>query len=388
MQGLKIVDFSRVLAGPFATQQLADQGAEVIKVEPPGGDDTRGFGPIVNGHSTYFLCANRNKRSVQLDLKTAEGKRVAERLIEWADVLIENFRPGVMERLGLGYAVAKQLNPRLVYVAIHAFGDQADPKWTKRPGYDLVLQAMGGAMSYTGFPGQPPTKMGNSIADLVSGLYAVQAILTGVLHQRQTGEGQRIVVNMMQAQASMLAYHGTRYAVTGELEEARGNAHRGLAPYDVYACRDGWLAIGCGNDVIWTRLCDALGIEQRTEWSTNAQRLEQRGAIHEVLVSRVERYTVAELDRLLASHGVPAGPVHTLDECFQHPAVERIAVNHDVLGRFECVGPVLRTHTTRETHKAPPLLDGDRDSIMDELGFSADDVIRLGQKGAFGTQNG
>src|SRR5688500_5960574 len=237
MNGIRVLDFSRVLAGPWAAQHLADQGAAVVKIESPEGDETRRFAPMVDGESTYFLSCNRNKRSIVLDLRTAAGREVALRLVETADVLLHNWRPGVAERLGLSWDAVRARNPRLVYVCISAFGSD-DPEWAPRAGYDLVLQAMGGAMSFTGFPGQPPVRAGTPVADLVAGLLAVQGVLHGLLHRERTGEGQRIEVDMMQAQAACLVYHYSRYTVTGEAETPRGNAHKGLVPYGVYRCPD------------------------------------------------------------------------------------------------------------------------------------------------------
>ncbi|MBA2321034.1 MAG: CoA transferase, partial [Deltaproteobacteria bacterium] len=268
MNGTRILDFSRVLAGPWATQMLADQGAEVIKVEPPGGDETRAFAPLVDGVSTYFLSANRNKRSIELDLHNPVGRSAALALAGRADVVVENFRPGVMARLGLSWETLSALNPRLVYVAIHAFGEEGGEEWVKRPGYDLVLQAMGGAMSFTGFPGSPPIRAGAPVADLFAGLHAVQAVLLGLLDRERTGKGTKTVVNMMQVQLGALVYHATRHAVTGEAEGPRGNAHRGLVPYDIYPCADGWIALACGNDGIWRRLVAALDLAAPRAWST------------------------------------------------------------------------------------------------------------------------
>lgn len=383
MQGIRILDISRVLAGPWATMHLADQGADVIKIEPPEGDETRGYGPFVEGVSTYFLSANRNKRSLRLDLKSAGGQEVLQRLLAWADVVVENFRPGVAARLGLDWDTLHQRHPDLVYVAIHGFGDQADPAWTQRPGYDLVLQALGGAASITGQPDGPPTKSGTSVADLLTGLHAVQAILTGLLHRERGGGGQKIVVNMLQVQASALAYHATRYSVAGQIEMRRGNTHAGLAPYRFFACRDGWLAVGCGNDGIWKRLCSALGLEDRPEWRTNAGRLADRKAVDEAVGDALAGLSVKEADARLAARNVPAGPVQTIDEVMAHPAVETIAPIHPILGPTLMPGPAVTTATTRSTHRAPPQVGGDRDEILTEIGLDAD-LSRLAALGAFG----
>ncbi len=384
MDGVTILDLSRVLAGPWATQHLADQGATVIKVEPPGGDETRGYGPIVRGESTYFLSANRNKRSIVLDLKSEAGRAVLARLLARADVVIENFRPGKAERLGLGWEALHAAHPRLVVVALNAFGDQVAPPWRDRPGYDIVLQAMGGAAAITGHPGAPPTKNGTSVADLTAGLLITQAALLGLLQVARGGLGQRIVVNMMQAQASALAYHATRALVAGEVETQRGNAHAALVPYDFYRCTDGWIAIGCGNDAIWQRLVTALAIDANPGWARNTDRVADRSAVDSVVARALASLTVADADARLAEAGVPAGPILGVDQVLAHPAVDLVALEHPTLGALQMVGPPLRTATTRTTHAPPPTLDADRAAILAELGLEPAAQAALAEAGAFG----
>lgn len=387
MNGLRILDLTRVLAGPWATQHLADQGADVIKVEPPGGDETRGFGPFVDGHSTYFLSSNRNKRAITLDLRSPAARPVIEALCGWADVIVENFRPGVAERLGIGWAELHRRHPRLCYVAIHAFGHPdagIDPAWTGRPGYDLVLQAMGGSAAINGLPGTPPLKHSLSLADLFTGTFAVQAILLALLERERTGRTQKIVVNMLQVQASVLAHHASRYTVTGEVEQKRGNAHRGLVPYDLYPCADGWLALACGNDAMWARLVDALGLPNPPAWATNADRLVARADVDAAVTAALAPLTVAEADRRLADAGVPAGPVWTLDQTIACPAVSTVEVDHAALGPIRLVGPVMQTVTTTPAPTAPPVLGADRDGVLAALGFDEAAVAALGVGGAFG----
>jgi CoA:oxalate CoA-transferase len=352
VQGIRILDLSRVLAGPWATMHLADQGAEVLKVEPPSGDDTRAFGPHVQGVSTYYLSANRNKGSVVLDLTTDAGRVRLHELVRDADVLVHNNRPGKDARLGADYATLSAIKPDLVYVAITAFGETGP--YRDRPGYDLVLQAAGGAMAITGHPGTPPVKCGTSIADLTTGLFTTQAILLGLLHRERTGQGQRIVVNMLQAQANALAYHSTRFTVQGTEDVQRGNSHAGLAPYDVYRCRDGWLALGCGNDRMFGRLCEAIGIARQPGWTTNAGRVADRVALDRAVSEALSEWSVAEADARLARAGVPAGPVHRPSEVLAHPAVHTVTVDHPVLGSIDMVGPAVQTATTRAVHSAPP----------------------------------
>ncbi len=384
MNGVRILDFTRVLAGPWAAQQLADQGADVVKVEPPDGDETREFGPIVEGISTYFLSCNRNKRSICLDLRTEAGRDVALALADRADVVLENFRPGVLDRLGVGYEAVKARNPSVIYVAIHAFGEDGPAEWTARPGYDLVLQAMGGGMSFTGFPGSPPVRSGSPSADLLAGMQAIQAVLLGLLHRGRTGEGQKIVVSMLQSQHAALVYHATRHAVTGELEERKGNAHRGLVPYDVYPVADGWIALACGNDAIWGRLRGALNIDDVPAWRTNRGRVAARESVDRAVGGALAAMSRMEADRILAAAGVPAGTVLDVGEVRAHPAAVEVTVDHPVLGSVAVPGPAIRTATTRSAHRAPPALGADRDEVLSEIGLAPEDIARAEAAGAFG----
>ena len=250
MHDIRIIDCTRVLAGPWATQQLADQGAEVIKVEAPDGDETRGYGPIVDGESTYFQALNRNKRSVVLDLKTPEGRARLDQLLATADVLVDNIRDEAAERIGLARERIRQAHPHLVHVGIRGFDPDGAPEWASRPGYDVVIQALAGGMSLTGSPEGPPVRSALPIADLIAGLLTTQAVLFGLLHRQRSGTGSWTVVDMMQANVGSLVYHATRHTLAGDAGPRLGNAHAGLVPYDTYKCADGWLAVGCGNDAI------------------------------------------------------------------------------------------------------------------------------------------
>jgi CoA:oxalate CoA-transferase len=382
MNDIHVLDLTRVLAGPWAAQHLADQGADVIKVEPPEGDETRQFGAAVNGTSTYYLAANRNKRAITLDLKTEGGQQVLERLLGWADVVMENFRPGVAARLGLDWEDLKTRYPRLVYVAIHAFGDQT-PGWSERPGYDLMIQHMGGATTLTGWPGTPPTKCATSSADLIAGLYATQAVLLGLLHRERCGVGQKIVINMLQTQASCLTYHATRWALTGEIDTPRGNAHAGIVPYDVFRCADGWLTVACTNDGAWVRLCRALGLTERPEWSTNRQRIVERAHVTAAVATALAALNVQDADSLLTKARVACGPVLSPDQTLAHPAVEGVIVEDARLGPIPMPGPAFRSATTRQQHTPAPEAGAHTLSILQTLGIEAS-FTQLQHNGAFG----
>ncbi len=383
MKGTRIIDLTRVLAGPWATMHLADQGADVVKIESPEGDETRQFGPVVDGHSTYFPAANRNKRSVALDLKSAAGVQILHRLLQTADVLIHNFRPGVAPRLGCGWEQLRDRYPRLVYVSICGFGDDPSIPDSRRPAYDLVLQCMGGTVSIGGFPGSPPTRAGVSIADHGAGLLAVNAVLTGLLQRERTGRGQKIVVNMLHAQAASLSYHVTRYTRTGEMETRRGNAHAGLVPYDIYRCADGDLAVACGNDRIWRRLCGALGIPSHARWATNAQRIASREAVDAAIGAALAPLSLAQADALLTAVSVPCGPVNDIAAAIAHPATTLVDVPHPT-GPMAAVGPILVTETTRLRHRPAPALGAHRDEVLAEAGMSDADIAEAERLGAFG----
>jgi len=314
LEGLKVLDFSRVLAGPFATMHLADLGAEVVKVERPGtGDDTRAFGPpFSQGVSTYFLSINRGKRSIAIDLKSEEGRKTARLLADQADVVIENFRPGVMERLGLGPEVLRHSNPRLIYCSISGFGRDVE-----RAGYDLVIQGMGGIPSISGTPDGSPMKCGASIADLVTGLYAVQGILAALQRRHQTGEGGVVDVPMIDGQVALLTYHASGLLNAGVEPKRLGNHHPSIHPYGTYQASDGHLNIAVGNDRLFVAFARAMG---HPEWSSdsrfakNADRVANRPqldpAINEVLAGA----TVAEWCDALQDAGVPAGPINSVAE--------------------------------------------------------------------------
>jgi formyl-CoA transferase len=384
MHGVRVVDFTRVLAGPWAAQHLADQGADVVKVEPPEGDETRAFAPIVDGTSTYFVSCNRNKRSVVLDLRTAAGREVAHRLVDRADVLLHNWRPGIDAQIGLDAARTRARNPRLVHVSLAAFGADGPPEWTGRAGYDLVLQAMGGAMSFTGEPGSAPVRAGTPIADLTAGLLVTNAVLHGLLHRATTGEGQAVVVSMMQAQAACLVYHYSRYTVTGEAETQRGNAHRGLVPYDVYPCGTGHLAIACGNDGIWQRLRAALGIPDAPDWRTNPGRVAARSEIDAAVRAALGGWDAREADARLTAAGVPCGRVQGVADVAGHPAVREVAFEEPALGRVRVPGPIVTTATTVVEHRRPPRLGEHRDEVLREVGYDDAERDHLAAAGAFG----
>ncbi len=366
LKGIRVLDFSRVLAGPFATMHLADLGADVVKVERTGtGDDTRNFGPpFSQGVSTYFLSVNRGKRSIVLDLKDPADKATAVRLAARADVVIENFRPGVMERLGLGPDTLRSTNAGLVYCSISGFGRGVD-----RAGYDLVVQGMGGIPSITGAPEGAPTKCGASIADLVTGLYAVQGILAALHRRSKTGEGGVVDVPMIDGQVALLTYHASGLLNGGASPQRLGNHHPSIHPYGTYSADDGFLNIAVGNDRLFRAFSEALG---HTEWAAdprfvrNADRVANRELldplIHEVLSGR----TVADWCTVLMDAGVPAGPINTVEQ-----AVEMVdLVEHPHPGGSGTIRtaplPYRLDAAPRASHLAPPALGAHTEEVMDD----------------------
>jgi crotonobetainyl-CoA:carnitine CoA-transferase CaiB-like acyl-CoA transferase len=319
LEELRIVDFSRVLAGPLATMVLADLGAEVIKVErPPTGDDTRTWGPPYDetGMSTYFQAVNRNKSTVVLDLQAAAGLERARALVGEADVVVENFRPGVMDGLGLGYEELRTANPALVYCSITGFGSG---EGAALPGYDLLVQAVGGLMSITGTPDGEPQKVGVALVDVICGLFASIGILAALRHRERTGEGQRVELDLLSSLLAALVNQGSAYTLAGEVAEPMGNGHRSVAPYDLMEAADGQLVIAVGNDEQFRALTSTLGCPELAEeeaFSTNAARVWNRERLREELEARLQERPAAQWVQVLSATGVPAGQVNDIAGAF------------------------------------------------------------------------
>lgn len=394
LDGLRVVDLSRVLAGPYCSMCLGDMGADVIKVERPGaGDDTRRFGPpFVGGVSTYYLAINRNKRSIALDLKHPEGKAVLWRLIEGADVLLENFRPGAMERLGFGYAAVAERAPKLVYCSISAFGHHGDPAWTRRAGYDLILQGMGGIPSLTGPPDGAPFKVGASIADVVSGMVAYQGILLALLARHRTGRGQLVDAAMLDGQVSLLAYLATAWLNAGVVPGRVGNRHLSIAPYSTFRTADGWLNLGVANEALWKRFCAALGRPELADdprFRSNADRVAHidalDAAIEATLVTAPRDHWVA----VFTEAGIPAGPVLTVDQTLAHPQMAArdmvVTLPHPTLGTVTVTGvPTRLSHTPGAVRTPPPMLGEHTDAVLAAHGFDPAAIAALRAAGAVG----
>jgi crotonobetainyl-CoA:carnitine CoA-transferase CaiB-like acyl-CoA transferase len=389
--GLRVVDFSRVLAAPYCTMVLGDLGAEVLKIERPGvGDDTRQWGPpFVGTESAYYLCINRNKKSLCLDLKHPEGVRVARELAARSDVLVENFRAGYMEEAGLGYAALSALNPRLIYCSVTGFG--ATGPRAQQPGYDFLVQAMGGLMSITGEEDGPPMKVGVAITDVLAGLFAAVAILAALQARERTGAGQHIDLSLLDCGLAALVNVASNFLIAGETPARIGNAHPSIVPYQSFATADGDLVLGVGNDGQWRRLCDLL---ERPEWKTDARlatnraRVAHRAEVVGLLGPIFRERATAEWIVLLEGAEVPVSPVNALDAVFAEPQVAARAMAlelpHPTLGHVPMVGTPLRLSATPATARtAPPLLGEHTDAVLREvLGYAPEVIEALRAGGA------
>ena len=375
LDGLLVVDLTRALAGPHATMMLADLGARVVKVEVPGtGDDTRSWGPPflhpqgAARESSYFLSANRNKESVALDLKDERDREVLLALVDEADVLVENFRTGVLARLGLGAASLLQRNPRLVVLSISGFGH--DGPDGGRPGYDQIAQGEAGLMSVTGPGPEEPQKVGVPIGDVLAGMYGAYGVLAAVHERHRTGRGQIVRTSLLASLVGVHAFQGTRWTVAGEVGRAQGNHHPSIAPYGLFRCRDGAVQIALGNEGLWRRFCTAFDIDPDADGlGSNSERVGRRDEVIALVEAAFAGWDAVGLLARLAELGIPAGKVRSLDEVYQWEQTRSqgllVDVDHPTLGTITLPGPPLRffdadgTETTSGEHAAPPLLDAD-----------------------------
>jgi crotonobetainyl-CoA:carnitine CoA-transferase CaiB-like acyl-CoA transferase len=374
-----------VLAGPFCSMILGDMGAEVIKIEEPGkGDDTRAWPPFVEGEATYFMAVNRNKQSVTLNLKAAEGRAIFQRLARKSDIVLENFRTGTMERLGLGARALARLNPRLVYCAISGFGESGPE--AARAGYDLVVQAESGIMDITGFEEGPPVKVGTSIADLVAGMSAAHGVTLALLARQRTKRGQKVEISMQDAMAALLTYQAGIYFGTGQKPGRRGNKHPSIVPYEVFRAADAYLTLGVANDSLWERCCAALEHPELTKdprYATVADRVQHREALvprlNEILAAR----TADEWLKRFEAAGVPAGRIRTVAEVCESPHLKArgmiVTLPHPKAGEVRVLGVPIRLHATPgKAATAPPVLGQHTERVLrGVLGLARPEIARL-----------
>jgi crotonobetainyl-CoA:carnitine CoA-transferase CaiB-like acyl-CoA transferase len=374
LHGVRVLDLSRVLAGPYCTMVLGDLGADVIKVESPDGDETRAWGPpFAAGESAYYLCVNRNKRGMVVDLKTADGQNILRELALKSDVLVENFRPGTLSRFGLDYESLRTHNSRLVYCSISGFGQTGPLR--DRPGYDFMIQAMGGLMSITGDPEGEPMKVGVAAADLFAGQNAVIAVLAALGARERTREGQYIDIALFDSQLAWLANVASNYLISGDLPKRYGNAHPNIVPYQSFAAVDGWFALAVGNDRQFARLCELIGQPgwaSDERFGTNAARVTHRDELISLLKPIFAMKSVAEWLSALETAGIPCGPINTFKEVFSEPQVAAremlVKMEHPTIGELPLVGsPLIFSQTPVEYRRPPPQLGQHTEEILREV---------------------
>ncbi len=387
LQGITVLDLTRVLSGPYCTMMLADLGARVIKVEQPGkGDDTRGWGPpFINGESAYFLSINRNKESVTLDFKHPDGRAILDALLDRADVLVENFRPGTLTKLGLDYGTLSSKYPRLVYCSVSGFG-HTGPRW-KEAGYDAVMQAEGGLMSITGSADGPPYRLGVAIADIVSGMFAAQAITAALFARERTGRGQEVDISMLDSVVALLTYQAGIYFAHGEAPPRLGNRHPTIVPYETFRAADGDFVIAVGNDDQWVRFCGATGFPADPRFTTNRDRVANYTTLKPLLDRCLSGQTRAHWIEVLKGVGVPCGSVRDLDEVFSDPQVRArdmlVELEHAVAGTLKMTGTPMKFSDTPGSVRTPPPLLGEhtRAVLTADLGLTDAQVGDLRARG-------
>ena len=390
MDGVVVLDLSRVVSGPFATMLMADMGAKVIKVEMPGvGDDTRLFGPLIKGESPYFMTLNRNKESITLNMKTEKGKEILWKLVRKADIVIENFRPGVLDRLGFGYENLKKANPKIVLGSISGFG-QTGP-YSNRAGYDILGQAMSGIMSVTGWPGGEPTRVNTALCDILSGLSLAVGVLGAYSNAVKTGVGQRVDVSLVDSGVATLCTINHIYLSTGVVPGLTGNRDGVLAPFASYTCKDGSLIIACGNDKLFGELCQLIGqpeLAQDERFKTNEVRMAHNDELQETLEKWLADKTVEEAVDLFLKAGIPAGPINTIDKVVADPHIAGARdmfphIHHPVLGDMQITGSHLKmSDTPTGVRKLPPALGEDNVPIYkDFLGLTLSEIEDLKDSG-------
>lgn len=385
LAGLRVLDLTRALAGPFCAQMLGDMGADIVKVEQPGvGDNARGWGPpFQGGESSYFLSVNRNKRSIALNLRDPRGAEVLARLVAQSDVLLENFVPGTLDRLGFSYERCRELRPDLIYCSISGFG-QVGPE-RERAAYDQILQGLGGIMSMTGPIGGEPMRVGIALADLMAGMFAAYAVQVALYHRLRTGQGQRVDTSLLEGQLAMMTYQAGRFFATGEAPATSGNLHPTIVPYGLYRAADAYFNLAVGTEDLWRRFCAAMGrddLRADSRFGNNQGRLAHRDELNAELVALFAQHPIAEIQARMDAAGVPCGAVRDLAGVFADPQTQAIEIvrslEHPTAGPIQVVGPPYHLSASPpEVRLPPPLLGEHSDAILAELGYDAAAIAEL-----------
>lgn len=389
LEDICVLDLTRVVAGPYGGSILGDFGAKVIKIEVPGkGDDARGYGPYKNGESVYYANLNRNKKGITLNLKSEKGKEIFKKLVAKADVVLENFRPGVMDKLGLGYDVLKKINPGLIYAACSGFGSYG--RYSQRPGYDIISQGMGGLMSITGCPGGEPTRSGNAMGDMLGGMNMIMGVLMALHARQRTGKGQRVDVSLVDSVVASLENAYIRYFDSGQIPVRSGNAYASIAPYDTYHARDGFVVIACGNQKLYEKFCRLIG---REDMITDERFLTVPLRVQNNLIQKaeIEKWTmdksVDDIVDIILGAGIPAGPIYDVKNITedQHIASDRemfIDIEHPVIGHMKVNGnPIKLMDMMPRINYPAPTLGQDNDMVFgDILGMDEDQIRELKQQ--------
>ncbi|KLU61147.1 formyl-coenzyme A transferase [Peptococcaceae bacterium CEB3] len=388
LDGVKILDISRVLTGPFCTMLLGDLGAEVIKIEmPEKGDETREWGPpFVAGESSYYLSINRNKRSLTLDLKSEKGREIFFKLASEADVIVENFLPGTVTRLGIDYEAVRRVKPEIIYCSISGFGQ--DGPFKSVPAYDLMMQGIGGLMSITGEKNGEPVRIGVALIDIGAGMYAALGIMSALMVKKQTGQGQYVDVSLLDTETSWLTYMATNYFATGKDPVRLGSAHPTIVPYQAYPAKDQPFVLAVGNDAIWHRFCAALGLslDEDPKFVTNHDRVQNRENLNEILYKLFKQKNAQEWIDLLQAARVPCGLVNAVSQVVNHPQTKHrrmvVEMGHPKAGTIKVLGnPIKLSRTPAQYRLAPPLLGQQTEEILTELGYSSQEISEFRESG-------
>lgn len=386
LEHIKVLDFTRVLAGPYCTMILANMGAEIIKIERPGsGDDSRDFGPFMNGQSAYFVSINRGKKSIALDLKSPKAIELVKELVKEVDIVAENFRPGTMEKLGLGYEELKKINPKLIFATMSGFG-QTGP-YSKRPAYDMIVQGMGGIMSITGEEGGDPVRVGTSIGDITAGMFGTIGILAALVDRDISGEGRMVDVAMLDGQLSILENAISRYTATGEIPKPLGARHPSIAPFEAYKTKDSYVIVACGNDALWEKFCKLTSREDllaMDEFKTNPDRVKNVRKLKEYMTEIFGQKTTAEWDEYLNKNGIPCSAINTVDKLFTDPQVTArkmlVEVEQPGVGKIKIAGnPIKLSGLEEEIPKDPAPQIGEHSELILKkyLGYTDEQIAEL-----------